>query len=69
MMTQHFAGFMEEFSEKHLMKNKYCESAVMVNAAGASDCAQGDGTYVLDQKLISNCVTADHKTWYGNRVS
>ena len=60
---------MEELSEKHLMKIKYCESAVMVNAAGASDCAQGDGTYVLDQKLISNCVTADHKTWYGNRVS
>ena len=60
---------MEEFSEKHLMKNNYYESAVMVNAAGASDCAQGDGTYVLDQKLISNCVTADNKTWYGNRVS
>jgi len=60
---------MEEFSEKHLMKNKYCESAVMVNAAGTSDCAQGDGTYVLDQKIISNYLTADHKTWYGNRVS
>jgi hypothetical protein len=41
----------------------------MVNAAGASDCAQGDGTYVLDQKLISNYVAADQKTWYGNRVS
>ena len=54
---------MEEFSENHLMKNKYCESAVMVNAAGASDCAQGDGTNVLDQKLISNYLTADHKTW------
>jgi len=54
---------MEEFSEKHLMRNKYCESAVMVNAAGASDCAQGDGTNVLDQKLISNYLTADHKTW------
>jgi len=40
-----------------------------VNAAGASDCVQGDGTYVLDQKLISYCLTADHKTWYGNRVS
>jgi len=38
---------MEEFSEKHLVK-KVCESAVMVNAAGASDCAQGDGTNVLD---------------------
>jgi len=41
---------MEEFSDMHLVKNKYCESAVMVNAAGASDCAQGDGTCVLDQK-------------------
>ena len=53
MMTWHFAGFMEEFSDMHLVKNKYCESAVMVNAAGASDCAQGDGTCVLDQKNIS----------------
>jgi len=44
---------MEEFSDMHLVKNKYCESAVMVNAAGASDCAQGDGTCVLDQKFIS----------------
>jgi hypothetical protein len=25
----------------------------MVNAAGASDCAQGDGTNVLDQIIIS----------------
>jgi hypothetical protein len=44
---------MEEFSDMHLVKNKYCESAVMVNAAGASDCAQGDGTNVLDQIIIS----------------
>ena len=44
---------MEEFSDMHLVKNKYCESAVMVNAAGVSDCAQGDGTCVLDQKNIS----------------
>ena len=41
---------MEEFSDMHLVKNKSCESAVMVNAAGASDCAQGDGTCVLDQQ-------------------
>jgi hypothetical protein len=44
---------MEEFSDMHLVKNKSCESAVMVNAAGASDCVQGDGTCVLDQKNIS----------------
>ncbi|MEC9459871.1 MAG: hypothetical protein VYD14_01540 [SAR324 cluster bacterium] len=41
---------MEEYSDMHLVKNKYCESAVMVNAAGATDGAQGDGTCVLDQQ-------------------
>ena len=60
MMTWHFAGFMEEFSDVHLVKNKYCVSAVMVKAAGVSDCVQGDGTNVLDQIIINN---HDTKNW------
>jgi len=39
----------------------------MVSAAGAADCAQGDGTYVRQKNMPGNILVAERKSWNGNR--